>query len=125
MKDFLTKTPILTGDEEIIAKAGQDIGDPWSKEDQNPGIFGIRPLDIKGKITPEYKKLLEALHMVNLKPTQPVKPSSNIEKLNKKWRKIQEYRKIKNKIAVKRIEKLQTGFTKEDIQDILKQKERR
>lgn len=101
---FITENPNLSGDEEVVARAGQNIEDPWAKENQNTGLFGAHPLDKNGQVTPQYKKLLNELHMVDLKPPGKVQPSKKIEELNLKWRKIQSIKKKLKENARKSIQ---------------------
>lgn len=102
---YLKYSPSLSGEEEVIARAGQGIDDPWAKEDQNPGILGIHPINEKGELTPQYRKLIEDLHMVDCKPAQAVKPSKFIEEINLTWKQIQERKKNEANIATERIKK--------------------
>lgn len=114
---FYTNIPNLTGEEEVIAHAGEGK-DFWDEEQTpTPSFYQIRPLDKEGNITPEYKKLIEQLHFVDAKPCgrMNIGPSEFIYESNMAWRNIQANRKRVKAEANKRIERMIDGYIREDI----------
>lgn len=114
MKDdkFLEKEPNLSGDEEVVARAGEGK-DPWINAKIEGTIGLMKPqLTDEGKLTEPYKKLLEQLHMVDLKPVDSsnLKKDKKIERLKKKWKQIQYEKALKASAARERIELQKDGY---------------
>lgn len=122
MTEFLKKEPILSGDEEVVTKAGENIPDPWANEKPSGLVMSFSGrYDHEGKITNTYKNLREMLHMVDtplhkqLSDAEQSKLDRKTILLVKKWRKIQKQKKMIRDAASKRIEKQRDGYLAEDL----------